>query len=102
MSVYMIIDIEVIDPEMYAKYVEKVPPIIKTFGGRYLARGGKITPLSSDWDPERIILLEFPSSKHITRWLMSKEQIPLDEIRRRSTNSKAVIVEGCSPDLSDT
>ena len=98
----MIIDIEVIDPEMYAEYVEKVPPIIKKFGGRYLARGGKITPLASVWDPERIIILEFPSSDHITRWLMSEEQRPLDEIRRRATNAQAIIVEGCLPDLSDT
>ena len=102
MSVYMIIDLEVTDSDAYAEYVDKVPALIKKFGGRYLARGGKITPLASNWNPERIILLEFPSSDHITRWLMSKEQIPLDEIRRRATNSQAIIVEGCSPDLSDT
>ena len=62
MSAYMIIDIEVIDPEMYADYVANVPPIIKKFGGRYLARGGKITPLASDWNPERIIILELSRS----------------------------------------
>jgi uncharacterized protein (DUF1330 family) len=97
----MIIDVEVIDPEMYAEYVEKVPPIIKKFGGRYLAHSRMITPLARDWDPEEIIILEFPSSEHITRWLMSKEHMPLAEMRRKSTNAQAIIVEGRSPDLSD-
>lgn len=101
MSVYMIIDIEVTDPDMYADYVANIPPVIEKFGGRYLARGGKVTPLSSNWAPERIIILEFPSSEHITRWLMSKEHMPLADLRRESTNAKAIIVEGCSPDLSE-
>jgi uncharacterized protein (DUF1330 family) len=64
-------------------------------------RGGKVTPITSEWNPERIIVLEFPTTEHITRWLMSKEHMPLAELRRESTNSKAIIVEGCEPDLSD-
>ncbi|MCD6319928.1 MAG: DUF1330 domain-containing protein [Candidatus Desulfofervidaceae bacterium] len=34
---------------------KKVPEIISKYGGRYLTRGGKITPLSGNWNPERII-----------------------------------------------
>jgi uncharacterized protein (DUF1330 family) len=98
MSVYMIIDIEIIDPEAYAVYLEKVPALVEEFGGRYLARGGKITPLAGDWDPKMIVLMEFPSSDHITRWLMSKEQIALDEIRRKTANTRTILVEGCLPD----
>jgi uncharacterized protein (DUF1330 family) len=39
MPVYMIIEIKVMDYELYTKYVEKVPEIIKKYGGRYLVRG---------------------------------------------------------------
>jgi uncharacterized protein (DUF1330 family) len=98
MSVYMIIDVEVIDQETYAEYLAKVPVLVKKYGGRYLARGGKILPLAGDWNPEMIVLLEFPSSDHVTTWLMSKEQARLDEIRRRAANTKSILVEGCLPD----
>ena len=98
MSIYMIIDIEITDPETYAEYVKRIPPIIEKFGGRYLTRGGKVTPLAGDWNPGRIILLEFPSFEHVKNWLMSKEHMPLAEIRRKSTTARAILVEGCSPD----
>ena len=94
MPVYMIIELEVTDPELYAEYVEKVPPVIEKFGGRYLVRGGKVTPITDDWSPERIIVIEFPSFEHIKNWLISPEHAPLAEIRQRSTIAKAIIVEG--------
>lgn len=101
MSVYMIIDLKVTDPETYVEYVEKVPETVKEYGGRYLARGGKVTTLSGDWYPERIIVIEFPTFDHLKDWAMSREQIPLSEIRRKSTESRAIVVEGCAPDGSE-
>lgn len=95
MPVYMIIDVEVTDPEGYAEYVERVRPVVEKFGGKYLARGGKVTALGGDWNPERIILLEFPSGGDIERCLSSPEYAPLAKIRAKSTKGKAIIVEGC-------
>ena len=37
---YFIANIEVKDPDTYAKYAEKVPPIVAQYGGSYLVRGG--------------------------------------------------------------
>ncbi len=94
MSVYMIIDVEVTDPDTYAKYVEKVPSVVQKFGGRYLARGSHVTVLAGDWRPERIILLEFPSARHIQQWLTSPEYAPLAALREKSTRTKTILVEG--------
>jgi len=101
MSVYLIIDLEVTDPEGYAEYVEKVPAVIKKYGGKYVIRGGKITPLAGDWNPERIVVLEFPSQEHVNKWALSPEQMPLAELRRKSTNARTIMVEGCPPDGGD-
>ena len=94
MSVYMIIDVEVVDREAYARYVEKVPATVEKYDGRYLARGGKVKVLSGDWNPQRIILLEFPSAEHLRRWLTSPEYAPLGAIREKSAKANAVVVEG--------
>lgn len=96
MSAYLIVDIEVVNEDLYAEYVEKVPVTVERYGGRYLARGGKIRVLSGDWNPQRIILIEFPSSEHVRRWLTSPQYAELARIRELSTKSRAVILEGLS------
>lgn len=98
MSIYMIIDIEVTDPDTYAEYLEKIPAMIEKFGGRYLARGGKVTPIDGDWYPDRIIVLEFPAMENVTKWLTSRENMPLGDVRRKSSLSRVILVEGCQPD----
>ena len=96
MPVYVVIDIEVLNRGSYAEYVEKVAPIVKKYGGRYLARGGQITALGGGWRPERMILLEFESLERVQAWLKSPEYAEVAPLRERSTVSRAIVVEGCS------
>lgn len=95
MSVYMIIEIEITDKNTYAEYVQKVPATVEEYGGRYIVRGGAVTPLTGDWRPERIIVLEFPSADEMQRWNSSPEYLELAPLRMRSTNTRAIAVEGC-------
>ena len=43
MSAYLIANIEVTDPPLFAQYGALVPAMVTRFGGRYLVRGGAIT-----------------------------------------------------------
>ncbi len=95
MSVYMIIEIEITDKNTYAEYVEKVPATVEEYGGRYIVRGGAVTPLTGDWRPERVIVLEFPSADEMQRWNSSPEYLELAPLRMRSTKTRAIAVEGC-------
>ena len=52
MPAYVIVDCEVTDPERYETYKQLAPPAIAKYGGRYLVRGGEMTPLEGDWRPE--------------------------------------------------
>jgi uncharacterized protein (DUF1330 family) len=100
MATYVIIDIAVRDQaaqDDYAQYVERVRPIVERHGGRYLARGGKITPVAGQWRPERIILIEFPSSDHVVRWWNSPEYQAIVSLRENTTTARAIVVEGCNP-----
>ncbi len=97
MSVYMIIEIEIKNKQLYSKYVEKVPKVIEKYGGRYLIRGGKVTPLFGNWNPERIILIEFKSVEMVQNCFKSSEYLELAPLREQSTITKAIIVEGCLP-----
>lgn len=97
MSVYMIIEIEIRNNELYSKYVNKVPEVIEKYGGRYLIRGGKVTPLSGNWNPERIILIEFETIEQLQECFKSTEYLELAPLRKQSTIGRSIIVEGYLP-----
>lgn len=95
MAVYMIIEIEVRDEVLYSKYIDAVPEVVSRYGGRYLARGGRVTPLSERWCPERVILLEFDSMDRLNDCFASDEYARIAGWREASTRSRAIVVEGC-------
>lgn len=100
MPVYFIVEIKTRNKNkvFYAEYIKKVRPIVEKYNGRYLARGGKITPVFGTWNPERVIIIEFPSVRDVRRWLDSAEYKKIAGLRERSTATKAITVEGCDSD----
>jgi uncharacterized protein (DUF1330 family) len=95
--VYLIAEVEVVNPELYARYAESVPAIIKKYGGRYLVRGGRVSPMSGDWNPQRLIVMEFESAEQLKRCFASPEYLEILPLREQSTASRAIVVEGYSP-----
>ena len=95
MPVYMIVEIkEVIDKKKYAGYIQKVPPIIEKFGGKYLVRGGQVSVASGDWEPERITIVQFESMDKFNAWWNSPEYRAIAHLREGSTRTNAIVVEG--------
>ncbi len=94
MSVFMLVEARTIDLEKYSQYISQVSRLVVQYGGRYLVRGGKITPLGNDWNPERIIILEFPSEERIREWLSSPEYKAIAPLREAGAETRAVLLEG--------
>ena len=93
MSVYIIIDSKIKNSKKYQRYIEQVVPIVENHGGRYHVRGGNVRSLGI-WKPERIIVIEFPSEKHIREWLSSPEYNAIAPLREEGADTQAIIVEG--------
>ena len=94
MPAYLIADVEVTDPELFAEYRELVEPTVNAFGGRYIARGGETVFLEGDRSPNRTVIIEFPSIEQARAWHDSDEYAPAKDMRFRSANSQVIIVEG--------
>lgn len=94
MPAYVLIEIEIHDRNMYFQYIDKARPIIESYGGYYLIRGGKVTPLFGEWEPERIILIQFPSHEDVERCFNSKEYLEIAKLRENSTITRSIILEG--------
>lgn len=94
LSIYMIIESQVRDAALYGQYVQLVAPIVERYGGRYLVRGGKVTPLGSGWNPERMVILEFPAEENVRQWLSSPEYQKIAPLREQGATTRAVLLEG--------
>ena len=58
---YLIVEMNITDPEQYKRYTAEAPAAVKAAGGEYLVRGGRHEVLEGDWQPHRVALLRFPS-----------------------------------------
>jgi uncharacterized protein (DUF1330 family) len=94
MTAYVIVDIEVTDPEGYQEYVKAAPETVKSFGGRYLARGGPNETLEGDWHAKRLVILEFESAEKAKEWLNSARYAPARALRHKYAKTNMVVVEG--------
>ena len=94
MPAYLIAEVEILDPAQFEQYRAAVPATIAAYGGRYLVRGGKTEVMEGEWQPKRLILLEFPSLDRLREWYRSKEYAPLIALRQRAARTNVILVEG--------
>lgn len=94
MTAYVIVDIEVTDPEGYKEYVNMAPEAVKLYGGKYIARGGYNETLEGDWQAKRLVILEFPSVEQAKNWLNSPEYAPARNLRHQYARTNMVVVDG--------
>lgn len=94
MAAYVLVNVAITDSAGFAEYGKLVPATIAAFGGRYLTRGGPIEVLEGEWMPNRLVLLEFPDVATIKAWYHSPEYQQLLEVRKRTSKTDLVIIEG--------
>ncbi len=94
MSAYIIVQVDVHDPQRYQKYREMVPPTLEAYGGRFVVRGGQTETLEGDWDPGRVVVLEFDSVERAKAWWSSEEYREPKALRQRTADTQMIVVEG--------
>jgi uncharacterized protein (DUF1330 family) len=94
MAAYVIGEVDVMDPAAYEEYRKQVGAVVTKYGGRFIARGGKVETLEGGWSPKRLVLLEFPSMEQALKWYRSPEYAPLIKLRQKASRGKLVALEG--------
>jgi uncharacterized protein (DUF1330 family) len=94
MAAYVIGEVDVMDPAAYEDYRKQVGAVVTKYGGRFIARGGKVEALEGGWSPKRLVLLEFPSMEQALKWYRSPEYAPLIKLRQKASRGKLVALEG--------
>ena len=94
MTAYVILDINVTDPDQYEGYKNLATPTVGLYGGKYIARGGKVETVEGNWSPSRLVIIQFESVDQAKNWLNSPEYGKAKEIRHQASISKVIVLEG--------
>ncbi len=99
MTAFLLADVLPEDMEAYraSGYLEAAVRTANSFGGVYRARGGETIILEGEWEPDRMVIIEFPSMDQLLAWYRSPEYQEWAPVRQRfAPNSRIVALEGSS------
>ena len=94
MPAYVIFDEKVHDPSRLEEYKSLAGPSIARMGGRFLARGGTTVSLEGDWNPQRMVVIEFESVEQARAWYDSPDYQAAKRARQGAMLMKALVIEG--------
>ncbi|HSQ44359.1 MAG TPA: DUF1330 domain-containing protein [Ginsengibacter sp.] len=96
MAAYVIVDVKIDDTEMYEEYKKLTPASIAAYGGKFIVRGGATEILEGDWQPGRVVVIEFPDADRARQWWNSQEYAVAKTIRQNAAETKMILVEGAN------
>ncbi len=93
MTAYVLVEMEVTDPESYKAYGPLAQESVERHGGRFIVRGGETEVYEGEWKP-RIVVLEFESLDAVREWYHSDDYQECLPIRLAATDGRLVAVDG--------
>ena len=93
-SAYIIANVEVTNPTQYEDYKKWSTEAMKVHGAEVCVRGGKVEVLEGDWNPQRIVLLKFPSVEAAKKFNDSPEYGKARASRQGAAIMRMIVVEG--------
>jgi len=94
MPAYVIVETDITDPEQYEQYKAASPGAVASGGGRFVVRGGELAVLEGDWEPTRLVVLEFEDLEAAKRWYDSPEYQEAKKLRHGAASLRMVAVQG--------
>jgi uncharacterized protein (DUF1330 family) len=94
MPAYVIGETDITDPKRYEQYKAASPATIAAGGGRILVRGGELVVLEGDWQPTRLVILEFADLAAAKRWYESEVYQEAKALREGAAHVRVVAVQG--------
>jgi len=93
-SAYVIANVRVTDPVQYEEYRKFSSVAMQAHGAEVCVRGGDVQVMEGDWQPERLVVLKFPSVEKARGFYDSSEYKRAKQAREGAAIMRLVIVEG--------
>ena len=93
-SAYIIANVVVTDPTQYEQYKKLSTLAMQAYGAEVCVRGGAIEVIEGDWQPERLVILKFPSTEQARQFEASPEYATARAARQGAAVMRMLLVEG--------
>jgi uncharacterized protein (DUF1330 family) len=93
-AAYVIADVQITNRKRYKDYTAHILESIARYGGRWVVRGGATQVLEGDWNPDRVVVIEFSSVEAALAWFNSDDYQELAAIRREASTARILVAEG--------
>lgn len=93
MPAYVIVEVDISDPEKYNAYKELTPATVQAYGGKFVLRGNPVTVLEGDWNHERLVMLKFPTREKAEAWYNCPEYQYAKSVREDAAEAKFLLIE---------
>ena len=94
MTAYIIVHMDVTDPEQYREYAKLTPAVIDRYGGKFIVRGGTKVTLEGPEETRRLVVVEVPSMEQAQAFYHSPEYQQAKAVRDGAATGHFVLVEG--------
>ena len=94
MAAYLISEITVRDRTAFETYRTRAAEAIHAYSGRYLARLGEVQVLEGSWNPNMIVIVEFPNLERARAWYRSPEYAFALEMHNKALSRNLILVDG--------
>lgn len=94
MAAYVIVQVNVTNPEQYEEYKKLAAVATQKHGGKFLVRGGAAIDLEGSRPYPRMVIIEFPSTDQAKLWYASFEYQQAKKAREGAGVGVFTVVEG--------
>ncbi|MEH6588095.1 MAG: DUF1330 domain-containing protein [Halioglobus sp.] len=94
MAAYAIVDIDIFDIADYVQYQKAIGPLLASVDAQYLVRGGEFQVIEGSAEPQRLIVVEFPSMEALMDFYDSEAYRALEPQRLTCSRATVIAVRG--------
>ena len=97
MTVYVIVQLKMIDRAAYDRYQARFFEVFKKFKGRLLSADDNPAILEGAWDRDRLVLMSFPDDAAFHAWADSPEYLEIADDRKAGAQGVVLLAKGFAP-----
>ena len=94
MTVYVIVQLKMIDRVAYGRYQARFFDVFKKFQGQMLSADESPTVVEGSWDRDKVVLMSFPDEASCRAWADSPEYQEISKDRKAGANAIVLLAKG--------
>ncbi len=97
MTVYVIVQLKMIDRAAYDRYQARFFEVFRKFAGRLLSADEHPRVLEGKWDRDKLVLMSFPDEPAYRAWAESPEYQEIAKDRKAGAEALVLLARGFTP-----